>query len=139
MPKEKALSPEEFLGFRIGSDRKIADWPEIVSYFERLAKNSDRIKFEILGETTEKNSFVLATISSAKNLSNLEHYRRMQNRLCNPKGLTEKEAAKLVEEGKTIVLTTCSIHSTEMGACQMSMELAHRLVTENSPEVNEIL
>ncbi len=139
MPREKALSPEEFLGFRVGTERKVADWPEIVAYFEKLAKSSDKIKFEVLGETTEKNPFVLATISAPKNLANLEKYREIQNRLCDPKNLTEEEAAKLVEEGKTIVLVTCSIHSTEIGACQMSMELAHRLITEDSPDINEIL
>jgi len=135
----KISTPEQFLGFRVGADRKLADWPQIVEYFERVDNLSDRVKVERLGETTEGNSFILATISSPENLRNLERLRELQMRLCNPSGLTEVEERRLLEEGKIIVLITCSIHSTEVGGSQMSMELLHKLATEDSPEVREIL
>ncbi len=38
-----------------------------------------------------------------------------------------------------MLLVTCSIHATEIGASQMSVELVHRLATENSPQVKKIL
>ena len=38
-----------------------------------------------------------------------------------------------------MVLVTCNIHSTEIGASQMVLELVHRLATEDSPTVKKIL
>ncbi len=38
-----------------------------------------------------------------------------------------------------MLLITCSIHATEIGASQMSVELVHRLATDDSPEVKKIL
>jgi len=139
MTKSGILSPKEYLGFPVGTDKKLADWPQIVEYFKRLGEASPRILVETLGETTEGNPFILATISSQENLSKLEELREVQLRLSNPVGLSDAEAAELMEKGKTVVLITCSIHSTEVGGSQMSMELAHKLTTEESPEVKEIL
>jgi len=132
-------SPEEHLGFKIGEDRKLADWPEIVSYFRKVAAISDRVKVEELGKTTEGKPFLLATITSPANMRKLEELRKIQLRLCDPDGLTSEEAEKLVEDGKTVVLISCSIHSTEVGGSQMSMELLHRLTTVDDSEVKEIL
>jgi hypothetical protein len=35
-------SPEAFLGFRVGADRKLADYEQIVRYFEALDQASER-------------------------------------------------------------------------------------------------
>lgn len=137
--EEGVPAPEELLGFKVGTDRKLADWPEIVEYFQRVGAASDRVTVETLGETTEGNPFLLATISAPGTLRNLERYREIQRGLCNPAGLSEEEAESLVWEGKTIVLITCSIHSTEVGGSQMSMELLHRLASGDTPDVMSIL
>lgn len=139
MSSDGVRSPEGFLGFKVGTDRKLADWPEIVEYFMELGRESPRIVVEDLGETTEGNPFILATITSEDNHSRIDELREIQLRLSNPSDLGEEEAARLIEEGKTVVLITCSIHSTEVGGSQMSMGLAHRLVTDDGDAVREIL
>src|SRR5437868_4458732 len=45
-------TPESVLGFKMGEDRRLAKWEEVVSYFRRLAGTSDRIKVNELGKTT---------------------------------------------------------------------------------------
>jgi len=132
-------SPEEHLGFKVGTDRRLADWPAIVEYFRKVAAASDRVRVEDLGETTEGNPFILATVSSPENLMHLDKFREIQSRLNNPAGVTPEEAESLVKEGKTVVLITCSIHSTEVGGSQMSMELLHSLASGDDPGVREVL
>ncbi|MCX6642423.1 MAG: M14 family metallopeptidase, partial [Candidatus Bathyarchaeota archaeon] len=139
MPNSRAPSPKDHLGFNVGDDRKLADWPEIVEYFQKIANTSDRVTIEDLGKTTEGNSFIVATVTSPQNHNNLEKLRKTQLRLLDPEGLKPEEAEKLIAEGRTIAIISCSIHSTEVGGSQMSMELLHRLSTGTDAEVEEIL
>jgi len=132
-------SPEEFLGFRVGADQKLASWSQIVNYFKLLDAGSDKLKVETLGETTEGNSFIMVIITSSDNMANLESYKRTQRSLAKPRGLSPEAARRLAAEGKVVVMISCNIHSTEIASAQMSMELAHRLITEESPRIINIL
>jgi len=69
--------PETFFGYKPGEDYRLIGWDDITSYFHLLNTRSDRIVVEELGETTLGNSFLLAIISSPKNLSNLEKYKEI--------------------------------------------------------------
>jgi hypothetical protein len=53
--------------------------------------------------------------------------------------LRDDRAAELVRKGKTIVLITCGIHSTEVGSYLSSTLIAHRLATSDSAEIQNIL
>jgi hypothetical protein len=135
-------APEEVLGFRPGDDRKLASWAQVVDYFRRLDAASPRVEFEELGKTTMGAPFVLATISAPENLSRLEEYKRIQQQLADPRQLGEdpdRKAAELISRGKTIVLITCGIHSTEVGSYLSSMLIAHRLASSDEPLVRDIL
>jgi len=122
-------TPTEFLGFEVGADRTLADYHQIVSYFEYLAKGSPRMELEKMGETTNGNDFILAMISTPENLRERKRYQEIARRLADPRGLTQAETDSLVRAGKTIILLTNNIHSTEIASSQMVMELAHQLVT----------
>ena len=79
-------------------------------------------------------------ISSPANLRNIERYKQINRRLFDPRTIaSEAEARKLVREGKLFVLVTCSMHASEVGATQMSVEAVYRLATDNSPETQKIL
>jgi hypothetical protein len=135
-------APEEVLGFRPGDDRKLASWNQVIDYFRKLDEASDRVKFETLGKTTMGAPFVMATISAPETLARLEEYRRIQEQLADPRTLganPEREAARLISRGKTIVLITCGIHSTEVGSYLSSMLIAHRLASSDDPLISDIL
>ncbi len=137
-------APEEILGFVPGEDRKLASWSQVIHYFEELDKASDRVKFETLGQSTMGKPFGLATISSPENLARLDEYKRIQEQLADPRtlgapGVRDRKAAELIKRGKTIVLITCGIHSTEVGSYLSSMLIAHRLASSNDPEIQNIL
>ncbi|MHB9031199.1 MAG: M14 family zinc carboxypeptidase, partial [Candidatus Latescibacterota bacterium] len=49
------------------------------------------------------------------------------------------EERRLLAEGKAVLIINCSIHSSEIAATQMSLELLHDLASGDSPEIKEIL
>jgi hypothetical protein len=61
-------TPESHFGHKIGVDRAVLDWDKVVSYFQKLAASSDRIRFREIGKSTEGRSLVAAWISSAANI-----------------------------------------------------------------------
>ncbi len=132
--------PEKFLGFKVGADRKLADYAQITAYFQKLAQESPRIKLFTIGESVQKRPMIMAAISTPENLAKLDRWKEITHKLRDPRLTTAEEARKLAREGKAIVLITCSIHSTEIGASQMSMELAYDLVTGKTfYDANKIL
>jgi len=138
-------APEEVIGFRVGDDRRLASWASIVEYFRRLDAASERVKFEELGKTTLGAPFVMATISAPENLARLSEFKEVQRQLADPrtlgKGGAERDARarQLVARGKTVVLITCGIHSTEVGSTLSSMLIAHRLASSDDAAVREVL
>ncbi|MGH8527285.1 MAG: M14 family zinc carboxypeptidase, partial [Gammaproteobacteria bacterium] len=132
-------SPQDLLGFRVGDDYKLADWQQITAYFNQLDKASDRVRVDVVGETTLKKPFLRVTITSPANQATLARYEEITRRLADPRGLSADEAERLIGEGKSVIAITCSVHATEVAAAQMSMELAYNMATQNSTEVANIL
>jgi hypothetical protein len=133
-------SPASVLGFTPADDRRVADWRQITDYFTRLDAASERVQLRTLGQTTLGRPLVVAFISAPENIRNLAKYQDMQRRLADPRLVRgEAERDKLTREGKTVVVISCSIHSTEIVASQMSMQLAYELASAEDEETREIL
>ena len=126
-------SPEAFLGFKIGADRKLADYEQIQAYFKKLASESPKIRIETIGTSTLKRPMIMAVVTAEENMARLDEYKAISAKLKDPRTLPAAEAEKLARDGKVIVLVTCSLHATEIAASQMSMELAYKLVTGDTP------
>ena len=130
--------PETFFGFRVGADDHLARWDRIVQYMQEAAAESDRVRYRELGKTTEGQPFILLEISSPDTIRHLDPYRELERRLYFQDGApSDAERDAIFNEGKVVVLVTCSLHATEVGATQMSIELVHRLVTDDSPKVQK--
>ncbi len=132
-------TPETFFGHRMGADRKLLEWAKVVGYFQSLAKTSDRIRVDELGKTTEGKPYIAATIAAPETLAKLDRYLAIQSKLADPLKTTDAEAAKLIADGKTVVMITCSIHSTEVASTSTAVEFAYRLITEDKPKFRDIL
>jgi len=91
-------SPEEYLGFNIGADRKLADYNEVIGYLNKLAE-----------------------------------------KLTDPRRINDKIAEELVKKGKTLVMITCNLHSTEIASSQMALELAFEIAAGRDEKLNEAL
>lgn len=134
-----AIPPREFLGFTPGDDRKLADWTQLTEYYKMLAEGARRLRIVHMGESTEGRPFYYIVMTSPENLRRLDEYREIQARLADPRGLSPEEAEALIKKGKTIVMISCSIHATEVGAVQMAPELLYELETREDEKVKEIL
>jgi hypothetical protein len=132
-------APDQFFGFKIGADGELARYPKVLEYFQLLAKNTDRVKFEVIGKTTMGNDYALVRISSPQNLAKFDRLVEINRRLADPRGLSDAEAQKLAAEGKPFYLVYATIHSTEVSNGQAIIQIVHRLATENSPQIREIL
>jgi len=134
-------TPKDVLGFTPGDDRKLASWNQVLEYFQKLEDTSPRVRFEAIGKTTMDKPFVYATISTPANLKNLEKYKQINAKLADPRTFRSNDATarQLIRQGKTIVLITFGIHSTEVGSTLSSMLIAHRLASSNEPEIKKIL
>ena len=132
-------SPSEFLGMKVGADRTVADYRQVLAYFKALDAASPRVEVEILGKTTLGEDLFLAAISSETNLANKKRLQGIARKIADPRGLSEAEADALVREGKVFLFITCNIHSTEIGASQMAMEWAHALATAQDAETKRRL
>jgi hypothetical protein len=135
----EVTSPEEFFGFQLGSDRKIARWDRIVAYFDLLAGQSQRIKVESMGPSTEGNPFLHVIISAESNIADLERLRQINLKLSDPRGIDEATIKSLVAEGKAVVCQSMSLHATEIGGTQMAVELAYDLLSRDDEETRQIL
>src|SRR4029079_1388717 len=133
-------SPKSVLGFNPGDDRTIAGWPQITDYFERLDRASDRVLVQTLGQSTLKRPVIVAFISARENILALEKYKEIQQQLADPRKITQNlQHDRLLTNGKVVVAISCSIHSTEIVASQMSMQLAYELATAQDTDTREIL
>jgi hypothetical protein len=137
--QKHVTSPEEEFGFKLGQDRKLADWVQLTAYYKKLSKESDRIRYEELGKTTEGRPFIAVTISAPENLAHLNHYLDIQRRLADPRITTPEQAKQLIAEAKTILAVTANIHSTEIASSQSVALFAYKLATDNDPRTQSIL
>ena len=139
-PTSTIPSPKSFLGFAPGDDRTIADWNQITSYFSQLDKASDRVVVQSLGLSTLKRPLIVAIISARENKLALDKYKGIQQQLADPRKVaTPLLRDRLIATGKTVVAVSCSIHSTEIVASQMSMQLAYDLASAQDADTREIL
>lgn len=137
--QEKTTTPEEFFGFKMGADRKIARWDKIVDYFRLLEEESGKLKVINMGPSTMGHPFLVVIISSPENLAHLDRLQKINAKISDPRGIESTEIKRLVEEGKAVICQSMSLHATEIGGTQMSPELTYELVSKKDEETQRIL
>ncbi len=132
--------PASHFGFSPGSHRRLADWQQLTSYYDRVAQVSPRVAIDTLGTSTRGLPLVMLTITSPGNHERLEEIRNAHLRLADPRLVRDSlDLARLKGSAPVIVLVTSHIHSTEVGAGQMPANLLYRLATSDEPRIQAIL
>jgi hypothetical protein len=140
-PAQGLPTPASVLGWEPGTDRKLPSWQQVTDYFTRLDKASPRVELHTLGKTTLGRPFLAAFISDSATIANLPRYREIQRKLADPRLQAPggAERARLIADGKVVILVTSGIHSTEVGGNLTPFVLADRLARGTDAETKSIL
>jgi hypothetical protein len=124
----KIPTPEEFLGYKIGEHHTRHDL--IVSYLTKLAEVSERASIEIYGMTHEKRKLVMFTVTSPKNLQNLEAIKEQHLAFVN----TEANV-KNYNDVPVIINLGYNVHGNEPSSSEAALLTAYTLVASNHKDV----
>jgi hypothetical protein len=139
LPRSSCVpAPDTYLGHIVGAPDVLDHVAEINGYMRLLASRSPRVRVFSMGQSEEGREMILVAIADEATIQNLDRYRAITARLADPRGLSDAEAAALVQQGKPFYWADGSIHSPETGSPEMLMELAYRLVVEDTPLIDTI-
>jgi hypothetical protein len=130
-------TPREHLGFTPGDDYKLMDYGQLIAYFQKLEKASDRIRLQEFGKTSMGKPMYVAFISAPENLKRLKEYQEINRKLAL--GVPDAaEAHRLAQQGKAVVWIDSGLHATEVAPAQQAPELAYKMLTDESEETRRI-
>ena len=135
----RVTTPREALGFNIGADYRLATYTQLQSYWERLARESDRMVLDTIGRTAEGRVQLMAIITAPENHRQLARYRDIAQRLAQAGDSGEAAARALAADGKAVVWIDGGLHATEVLGAHQLMEIVYQMVSGDDPETQRIL
>jgi hypothetical protein len=124
----RVTAPEKYLGFKPGTDFKLASFTQAAGYFDLLASETGRMRVMDMGPTPMGRRIKYAVISSEENIRRLNRYKEIAARLSLARGVDAGEAERMAVEGKAIVWIDGGLHATECAPAQHLIQLAYDLV-----------
>jgi len=131
-------SPKDFLGFNLGDDYHLANYTQLVGHWERLDRESDRLKVVPIGLTEEGRTMVMGIVTSPANHRRLFRHKDTVRRLALGEA-TEADARRLAEEGRAVVWIDGGLHATETLGFTQLMETLWQFVSRDDAETRRIL
>ena len=133
-------TPKSVLGDVAGAPGKLPYAEDVYKYMRMLERASPRVKVFSIGTTEEGREMIAVAVGSEQLISRIEENRARLTKLADPRSINmdEAEADRLVNASFPVYYITGTIHSPETGSPTALMELAYRLVVDNSPYVKFI-
>ena len=132
-------TPLAVLGHVIGAPDILSYSQDVYKYFNALAKASPRIKVFTIGKTEEGAGLDRGRRGQrGDDPGPRPSYKDMIAKLADPRKITDAVAQTLVKQAKPIYWATGGMHSGETGSVEMLMELAYRLIVDESPFIKTI-
>jgi hypothetical protein len=131
-------SPLKFLGYVPGENNRLTYHKDIVAYYQALVKATGRATMWEIGKTDEGRPMVALAIADEATIKSLDKYKQITAQLTDPRKLSDAQAKLLIQTGKPIYWATGSLHSGETGSTEMLIEMAFRLVVEETPFIKQI-
>ena len=126
-------SPLKFLGRIVGTPGELTYAKDIHRYLKAVADAAPaRAKYMSIGKTEEGRDMIVMIIADEATIRNLNTYKGYLAELTDPRKTSEARARTLIKSAKPVYYITSGMHSTETGGPEMLMEMAYRLVVDNS-------
>jgi len=130
---QQVKSPDEFLGYKLGN--AFTPSYKVVEYFNYVSNSLTRkVKLETYGFTNEGKELLIAAVSTAENIAQLEDFRKNNLRIT---GLLNDKPADL--SMPTIVWLSYNVHGNEASSTEVAMKLLYELVSGKNVNLNEWL
>ena len=129
--------PSDVYGFEVGADYKLADYDQMLEYYDKLDASTDRVQMIEIGKSVMGRPIKLMFISSEENMKELEKWRTISEKLSRAR-ISNDEAIAMAKEGKAIVWFDGGMHATEKAHAQMTSDLVYRIASEESDEMKKI-
>jgi hypothetical protein len=135
----RVTPPKEYFGFNIGDDYCLANYQQLMGYWTKLERESDRLKVVRIGASEEGRPQLMGIVTSPANHRELTRYQDIARRLALAEGVSPAEARKLAGEGKAVVWIDGGLHATEVLCPQMLIETLYQLVSGTDAETLRLL
>lgn len=132
-------TPLAQFGHNIGDDYFLANYTQMMDYWRKLDRQSDRMRLARIGTTAEGRPMWMAIITSPENHRKLTHYQDISRRLALAENLTDAQAHALAAEGKSVVWIDGGLHASEVLGAQQLIQTAYELVSRSDPETLRFL
>jgi hypothetical protein len=136
---QKTITPPVIGSYTAGDDYFLANYTQLLDYWNKVAKESDRIRLEQIGKTAEGRPIIMAIITAPANFKNLARYKEISQKLARAEGLSDDQARALASEGKAVVWIDGGLHATEVIPAQALFTETYELLTRTDPETLRIL
>lgn len=136
---QRTISPPVFGAYTAGDDYFLANYTQLLDYWNKVAKQSDRIKLEEIGKTAEGRPIIMAIITAPANFKNLARYKEISQRVARAEGLNDQQAHALAAEGKAVVWIDGGLHATEVVPAQALFTETYDFLSRNDAETLRIL
>lgn len=135
MAQNTITSPEEFLGYPIGS--RFTRHHQIVDYFKLIAKERpDWVTIQPYGTTNEGRELMVAIIANPENHKQLEEIRKNNLRLT---GLLQDIVAPVSNNVPPIVWLSYNVHGNEAASSEAAMLALYTLLKPDNKDAQEWL
>jgi hypothetical protein len=127
----------DITGFQFGE--RITQHHEVVRYFEALAETSPRVSLQILGESWEGRTLLMAVVTSPENHNRIDEIRMNARRLGDPRTTGSNEVSAIIDSQPAVVWLGGSIHGFELSGTEGLLRLLERLTTSDDDETMHVL
>ena len=131
-------SPLKFFGRIPGTPGELTYAKDIYRYYDALSKSTKRALYWKVGQTEEGRDIVVLAIADEATINDLNKYKSQLAALTDPRKTTEEQAKEIIKTSKPIYWVNSGIHSPETGGPEMLIELAYRLIVEETPFIQAI-
>lgn len=126
-------TPQQYFGFQVG------EWhiqhEQLVGYMKKVAEVSNRVKLVEYGRTYENRPLLLLTISSPKNLANIDQIKAEHHKLVEP----DKSSSLKTADMPIVVWMGYSVHGNEASGTNAAPLAVYYLAAAQGAEIDSVL